>query len=587
MERRLFLQQMGSTACVLPLWTNPLNSNFLPALSSNTEELLKKFVKNYDEYIARNLKMQETDPSHLWFGGVINNYGIHNPQQTAGFFQTLSCGYVSEGSKYYHDEALIQPLIHASEYMLKAQHPDGTIDLHSTNFHSTPDTAFTVEPVSLGYTLLERDASPATQPVRANLKTYLQRAGKALSVGGIHTPNHRWVVCMALARIHHLFPDPAYVNRVDEWLKEKIDIDEDGQYTEQSTLIYSPIVNKSLITVVRLMDKPELYEPVRKNLEMTLYYLHANGEVVSEGSGRQDKYQRGTVERYYYSYRYMALHEQNGQFAAMAAYLEENETDAISNALAYFLEASHSEKSGSEESGPKDIDLKKPLPQASALPTDYLKVFTGSDLVRIRRGERDATILAKNPIFFTFFKGKAALEGIRLASAFFGKGQFEGESLEREGDEFVLRQWLEGPYYQPFAEDQLPTSDGDWEKLPRDERPQSEVQKFLSEIRIRETSTGFLLDISITGTDRVPVALEMAFRKGSKLSGVKKVEDTEEAYLLEEGYGTLKEGDSEIRFGPGKAEHSWTQLRGALPKLEAQCVYITGITPFEHQIEIS
>lgn len=572
MERRLFMQRLGSTACILPLWTDLLSRPFFNTPLTDAETLLKKFVKTYDEYIARNLKMQETDQTHLWFGGIKNNYGIHNPQYTAGFFQTLSCGYVSEDSKYYHDETLIQPLIYASEYMLKAQHPDGSIDLHTTNFHSTPDTAFTVEPVSLGYTLLEQDASLSTEPIRENLKTYLKRAGKTLSVGGIHTPNHRWVVCMALARIHHLFPDPAYPKRVDEWLYEKIDIDEDGQYNEQSTLIYSPIVNRSLITVARLMDKPELLEPVRKNLEMTLYYLHANGEVVSEGSGRQDKYQRGTVERYYYSYRYMALHDQNSQFAAMASYLEEKEIDAISNALAYYLE---------------EPALKKSLPSPSSLPTDYLRVFNGSDLVRIRRGERDATIMAKNSIFFTFFKGKAALEGIRLASAFFGKGQFEGESLEREGDQFVLRQWLEGPYYQPFAEDQLPTMDGDWEKMPKDERPQSEVQKFLSEIRIQETNSGFQLDISVTGTDRVPVALEMAFRKGSKLSGVKKVKDTEEAYLLEEDYGTLREGDSEIRFGPGRAEHTWTQLRGALPKLEAQCVYITGITPFEHQIEIS
>lgn len=571
MKRRLFLRQLASTACALPLWTNPLTDSLFILKAENTDELLQKFVKKYDEYIPRVLAMQEEDPSHLWHGGIKNNYGIHNPQQTAGFFQTLSCGYVSEESKYFHDEALLQPLLRAADYMLKAQHPDGTIDLHATNFHSTPDTAFTVEPVSLGYTLLQNDASEATEEVREKLKTYLQHAGKALSVGGIHTPNHRWVVCMALARIHHLFPDPAYVARIDEWLKEQIDIDEDGQYTEQSTLIYSPIVNKSLITVARFMDKPELLEAVRRNLEMTLYYLHANGEVVSEGSGRQDKYQLGSMQRYYYPYRYMALQDQNGQFAAMTAYLETHELDRVFNTLAYFLE---------------DADLKKTLPPISDLPTDYLRVFRGSDLVRIRRGERDATILAKNPIFFTFFKKEAALEGIRLASAFFGKGQFEAESLEREGDTFVLRQWLEGPYYQPLAAEKLPT-DGDWEKMPRDERPQSEVQKFLSEVRIRESNTGFIIDISVTGTDRVPVALELAFRKGSKLSGVSKVKDEEDSYLLEEGYGTLKEGNSEIRFGPGKATHTWTQLRGALPKLEAQSVYITGMTPFEHQIEIS
>ncbi|WKN32851.1 hypothetical protein PZB74_05770 [Porifericola rhodea] len=568
MERRQFLQGLSSSACFIPFWINPILPVSLPS-STNVETLLSVFVKNYDSYIARVLKFQEKETSHTWYGGIRNSYGIHNPQQTSGFFQTLSCGYVSAKSKYYHQPELIKAMENASTYLLKAQHTDGTIDLHTTNFHSTPDTGFTVEPVCLAYTLLSQDDTEETISLRDNLKTYLQRAAKALSIGGIHTPNHRWVVCMALARIHHLFPNEAYQKRINEWLAEKIDIDEDGQYTEQSTLIYSPIVNKSLITIARLMDKPELLQPVRRNLDMTLYYLHANGEVVSEGSGRQDKYQRGSMQRYYYAYRYMAIHDQNSLFAAMASYLEKHETDKISNSLAYFLE---------------DEKLKEALPPSSALPTNYHKIFRGSDLVRIRREERDATILAKNPIFFTFFKGMAALEGIRLASAFFGKGQFEGESLEKEGGELVLRQWLEGPYYQPFPPEELP-HDGDWEKMPRDKRPQSEVQKILSEVRISETGQGFAIHISLSGIDRVPVAIEMAFRKGSKLTGVRKLQ--EDTYLLEEGYGTLKEGEHSIRFGPGKSEHSWVQLRGALPQLEAQSVYITGITPFEHRIEIS
>ena len=339
-------------------------------------------------------------------------------------------------------------MLRASEYLLQAQHPDGTIDLHTTNFHSTPDLAFSVEPISLAYTLLRAYASSSTQTIQDNLQTYLENAGQALSVGGIHTPNHRWVVCMALARVHHLFPNPAYEARINEWLREKIDIDEDGQYTEQSTLVYSPIVNRSLITVTRFANKPELLDSVRRNLEMSLYYIHANGEGVTEGSGRQDKYQKGTLHRYYYSYRYLALHDQNPRFAAMAQFLENQDINLLNYNLAYFLE---------------DTELNTPLPLPSSLPTNYTKIFTGSDLVRIRRGEQDASILAKNPVFFTFFNGEAALEGIRLASAFFGKGQFEGESLEQDGDEFVVRQWLEGPYYQPFSEEELKTKDGDLE----------------------------------------------------------------------------------------------------------------------------
>lgn len=570
MERRTFLQSLGTTACLSPFAGSYA---FAPAVISydTMEQLLKNFVKRNDEIIVDLLERQEKDAAHVWYGGLVNRYGIHTPQSSLGFLQRAGCAYVSEDSRHYHDAALQQPMLLATHYLLNAQHPDGTIDLHTTNFHSTPDLAFTVEPATLAYTLLTKDADEGTKQIRDNLKTYLQNAANALAVGGIHTPNHRWVVCMAAARVHHLFPDPALQDRVNEWLQEEIDIDEDGQYTEQSTLIYSPTVDKALITVARLMDKPELLEPVRRNLEMTLYYLHANGEGVSEGSGRQDQYQRGTLVRYYYPYRYMALHDQNPRFAAMTHMLEAQEQEKLDSNMAFFLE---------------DPTLKNTLPQSAPLPDNYLRIFRGSDLVRVRRGARDATILAKNPLFFTFFKGNAALEGVRLTSAFFGKGQFEGESLEREGDEFILRQWLEGPYYQPYPKEELP-HDGDWEKMPRENRPQSEVQKLLSEVRIRETENGFVLDISITGTDRVPVAVEMAFRKGSKLANVRKLEDTEDAYLLAEGYGTLSEGNHQIRFGPGRAEHSWTQLRGALPKLEAQSVYLTGFTPFEQQIEVS
>ncbi|WKN46216.1 hypothetical protein [Tunicatimonas pelagia] len=570
MKRRSFLCHLGATASSLPFLPYPALTLAHPPYEE-IALLLKAFSNGNDVSIKSLLERQEKDTKHPEYGGIVNGYGIHNPQNTSSFLQRLSGGLVSEYSEFYQDESLLEPMLRASEYLLQAQHPDGTIDLHTTNFHSTPDLAFSVEPASLAYTLLHTYVPSSTQAIQDNLQTYLESAGQALSIGGIHTPNHRWVVCMALARVHHLFPDPAYEARINEWLREKIDIDEDGQYTEQSTLVYSPIVNRSLITIARLANKPELLDPVRRNLEMSLYYIHANGEGVTEGSGRQDKYQKGTLHRYYYSYRYLALHDRNPRFAAMAQFLENQDINLLNYNLAYLLE---------------DTDLKSPLPSASSLPTNYTKIFTGSDLVRIRRGERDATILAKNPVFFTFFNGEAALEGIRLASAFFGKGQFEGESLEQDGDKFVVRQWLEGPYYQPFAKEELKTTDGDWEKLPRDERPQSEIQKLLTEVRIRETEKGFQIDVSVLGTDRVPVALELAFRSGGTLEKAQPVENIPEAYLLTEGFGTFQSGKQKIRFGPGRAEHQWTQLRGALDKLDAQSVYLTGFTPFEHQLTI-
>src|SRR5690606_20506159 len=116
----------------------------------------------------------------------------------------------------------------------------------------------------------------------------LVRAGEALSTRGIHTPNHRWVVCAALAQLYTLWQHPSYLKRIDEWLFEKIDMDPDGQYNEKSTFIYSSLSNRVLILIAKGANKPELLDYVRRNLDMTQYYVHPNGEVVTDASGRQD-----------------------------------------------------------------------------------------------------------------------------------------------------------------------------------------------------------------------------------------------------------------------------------------------------------
>jgi hypothetical protein len=572
MKRRNFLQQTGTALVFAPLLgTGTLRS---ATQDDSLSRLIDDMVEANDLLIQNSLEQQADRPGHRFDGGIADAYGMATAGGTAMFLQRVASAYVAPNSVFYGEGAPLIPMKRAIEFLLRTQHADGTIDLLATNFHSPPDTGFVVEPLCLAYTLfLQAGDARLTEPL-AQMKTFLLHAGQALSVGGIHTPNHRWVVSMALARLHALFPNPQYLDRINTWLAEGIDIDPDGQYTEKSSLVYTPLTNRCLITIARLTDHKELFQPVRQNLEMTLYYLHPNGEVVTEASRRQDQYRVGTTGVYYYPYRFMALQDGNERFAQMTHRIEEQSRgEGLTRWLAYLQE---------------DAFLRQAVtrPLSDGLPKNYEKAFPYSNLVRVRRNFYDATILGGGMLFFAFQNGDAVLQGIRCHAAFFGsKGQFTPRKIEKEGDAYLLKYQAKGPYYQPFEADQI-SEDGDWEKMPRANRQQSEVQELSYETRIEETENGFVLDFRITGTDHVPVAIELGFRQGGTLSGVRTVEGIEDAFLLSGEQGIYQWGKDQIRFGPGQMEHTWTQVRGAPPKMKAMSVYMTGFTPFAFRLEI-
>ncbi|MDX6281634.1 MAG: hypothetical protein QOH03_2705, partial [Kribbellaceae bacterium] len=509
----------------------------------------------------------------------------------------LVAGYVARQSSYHRDPAILELLRLLSDELVLRQHQDGTYDIG--NLHSPPDTAFLIQDLCVVWELLDRDDQAATAPIRSAVHRILQQAGPALASGGVHTPNHRWEVSAALARINHIDPDQQYVDRIDAWLAEGIDAVPDGIYSERSSTYAAEVTNPSLLTIAWLQDRPELIGFVRRNLEATLHLLEPNGEVDVIASRRQDQFGIRGIWWYLLQYRELAILDGDGRFAAVAQDIERRGAGELGDFLAEVLERP---------------ELAAPLPPATEVPTDFVREFPSQASVRIRRGRRTATIfggtdvpdlpviasgLSTNPTFFKVRHGEAILDSVRLAPQFFGTGHFYSQYLRRTSPTTLeLGAEVKVPYYQPLPPQHLEadgqytlTPDGrfyaamDFARRPRDYR------ELRTAITVTEVGDGFDLTLELTGSE-APYAIELCFRPGGVLSGVEALDDRGNHQLVS-GTGAYAVGDDQIEFGPGSGAtrvamdpgERYRVHNGTLvpPGLR---VYLTGQAPGRHLLEL-
>jgi len=572
-----------------------LFTNSLAALAAApAPDYCRRLVRSNDELVDRILRND---------AGIAHGRGARLGRGQN--LQALVAAYCAPESAHHRSASLVPLMLQAAHAFVAAQNPDGTID--AGNLASPPDTAFVVEGLATALAVLRPMPESRLAEVKETLGKFLLAAGEALVTGGVHTPNHRWVICSALARLHSLFPAARYVSRIDDWLGEGLYMDADGQFAERSTGIYSRVTCNCLVTMARLLKRPALLEPVRRNLEMTLYYIHPEGELESVASRRQDQGMVLRVANYYLQYRYLAILDRNPAFAAVAGLIESQPGERLiegMNPVINFLE---------------EPLLRKPLPSGGRIPSDYARVFPASGIARIRRGAVSATVyggsdwpmgvasgLAANPTFFSFRKGAAILDSVRMAANFFSQGVFRSEGLRAEENRYTLHQRFEVPYYQPLPrEHRNPRGDYAltpardfrfWSKLDFPRRPMSNIQTLDQKVVVVERQGAFELHFEITGHERVPVTVELAFRPGGQLHGALQevvARGGDRAYLLREGAGQYRAGGDAIEFGPGEGAHLWFNLAG--PSYTAHGaplvtpgtrVYLTGYTPFRRVLTI-
>ncbi|WP_155056373.1 hypothetical protein [Streptomyces blattellae] len=418
------------------------------------------------------------------------------------------------------------------------------------NVQSPPDSAFTVNDVCDAH-VLSAGAGPELRDVTAALAEIAGAASDSLLTGGVHTPNHRWELCAALARLHRSFPDDRLLHRIEEWLSEGVDIDAEGLYSERSAVYAAHVSNPSLLLLADVLGRADLRDAVERNLATTLDLIRPDGTVETVHSRRQDQNHPFPLAPYLPHYRLLAVRTGRGDFsraARLAAAGGIDDPDLLAETL-LTPDVCRVLPAPAAETLPRERYLTTARLAARASATTHTVVYGGSDVPEHRRVRSG---LACNPTFLRLFAGDAVLDAVRLSRGFFDLGPFRAAGMQRlAGDRYRLTETLTAAYYQPLPPDRrrddgayLMADEGRFSAaMAFPDRPRDEVSHTTRvEVDLREDGADLRIDIS---GPRVPWALELTFRPGGVPEGAAPAGDGR--WCLTTGPMTYRAGDDEIR----------------------------------------
>ncbi|WP_309121079.1 hypothetical protein [Paenibacillus sp.] len=573
-------------------------------------ETYEKLAAMNDEWAARGMEGQVLDDGSRFYGGIVDPAnGVAWPSHggtplTMGVWTAaLSC----ERSRYYRDPELLRRLALSARFLLRSQHADGTISPPWTNLHSPPDTAFVVGGLAQAYELLA-DWEPAREAA-ADIRTFLERTIPALLTGGCHTPNHRWVIAAALGFLYKLTGRVELKSRADRWLAEGLDCTEDGEWTERSNGIYNAVSDIVLYYAAELFDRPELLEPVRRNLRMMAYMIHPNGDVVTDYSGRQDFGAASDLSPYYLVAKLMANRDDDPLFEAIAelAGAALKHPGGLPNQPMLGLLRYPELRSGTVRAGrlperyrvvvngafPREryLDGMEAAGHGGRIYHSKLHPEFGAPVVRHRNGATSATVMTETNAFFALRHGAARLLAVQLASSF-EPGFVKMRRLETIPSGYRLTAAERKGYYGPVAETDLPASArgpaSPWYLLPHQKRELTHEQRHEVELELTEDEDGrgWIVRVRCALPEPLLTQLSFVFEPGSEPAGDGLSPAGEGLSYWERGAVRLAAGDDWIELDGGARQHTARTINNVGYPPHCRTLLVNLLTPYDHTIRI-
>ena len=535
-----------------------------------------QLLAQLDGRIERLMARQVLEESSGDYGGFMED-DLHVESRQCGFdLSALACGYVTKESAHYLSERVKAALTAALAYLRAHQRPGGCVDLLSCNVASAPDTAFMINAVLNAWWLLERCEDARAAWLRPALLRLIDSAASGIAAGGFHTPNHRWAIAACLLHCAKITGRRELEARARAYLREGLDINEDGEFAERSAGNYNQVNDDQMLRLYMATGDRTFLHAAEKNLEMMYCYIDPDGSVFTNNSTRQDMGKKIYLDTYYPLYLMAGYFLGREDFGAMAEWIYQD-----------------CRRRGTWPDGVEWLLL---LPQMDGFGAQapfeppflrYDRLFEHSDIARVRRGGFSLTLMRGKPNFLYFQSGALPLY-MAIYQNLCDQRNFVPETLERTERGFRLSGRAPVWYYQPF--DQKPQT-SDWWRMDNAARERLTAEGLHTLVEAELTEEGVRLHIRTQGVDRLPVRVEIGLLPGGR------IRTQHFTQLMRAGEQvTILDGDIEITgprgdalaIGPAFGSHDIRARMGGAYPLSDACytVLLTGYTPVDRTLFI-
>jgi len=540
----------------------------------------ERILRDTEERAIHAMRVQETNPNSPYYGGFYDKNRM--VQAKIAIYQVmpeLEC-YLNKDTKFYKNEKVYQSMMLGFDYIRACQHENGLFDYVTCNFNSAPDTAFCILEFLPVIDLLraKADKSKEESEILRRCDEIVHDGIYGMLEGGFHTPNHRWAIAGLLSKGSVLYNDPKLVDAANEYLKEGIDCNEDGEYAEKSAGNYNRVNNDAMIMLTESLGDDKYDANVVKNLELMLQYWEPDWSVFTANSTRFDKDMICYPEGYYLEYIKMGLKYNNPKFLSMCnrimALVEEKHLMTPDILIWFMLR-------------PEFIDLEI---EGCYEMTDFKRYCKWSGIYRAHTGNYSYTVMNGKSNFLYFHDGTIKL-AMKVAGSFCEHRAFIGETMEVGEDGVIhLHQTMHGWYYLPFPKEQLPNTSDWWQMENTTKRPKKWGPDVDIDVYITEVKGGLDVRVVTKGVTGAPWRIEIAFNGIDYMQNEHLAMPITGSEILVCKDGTLEAYNFQdsITVGPCFGEHRFTEGKedSELKTEGAATLYLTDYTEFDHTIQI-